>query len=130
MKKNEFTGINIQYPISRLILTGKKTIETRTYPIPKKYIGCQLIIIETPGKGETFSARMIGLVSFGDSFKYANASEFYKDSNLHFVDKSSPWKWNNSKPKWGWPIISITPFKKEIPAPKRKGIKYTTGISL
>ena len=38
-------GINIQFPISQLILSGDKTVETRTYPIPERYLGVDLALI-------------------------------------------------------------------------------------
>ena len=34
-----YTALNVQYPISQDILSGEKTIETRTYVIPEKYLG-------------------------------------------------------------------------------------------
>ena len=32
-----------------MLLSGEKTVETRGYPLPEKYVGCELAIIETPG---------------------------------------------------------------------------------
>lgn len=55
MKKRTLCGINIQFPISQLIVDGSKTIETRTYPIPDHYIGKEMILIETPGKIKSFN---------------------------------------------------------------------------
>lgn len=127
MKRKKFTGINIQYPISDLILNGKKKIETRTYPIPEKLIGLPLLIIETPGKSAKFSSRIVGIIIFEGSFKYEDEKAFYKDSPLHFVDKNSPWKWT-SKGKWGWKITSVKKFKFQYDAPRKKGIVYTNNI--
>ena len=42
-KKKSYVGINIQFPISQLIVDGKKTIETRTYPRHLIY-GVSLVI--------------------------------------------------------------------------------------
>ena len=45
-------GINIQYPFSRLILFGVKTVEVRTYPLGDRNLGGDnedLFLIETPG---------------------------------------------------------------------------------
>lgn len=124
-----FTGINIQHPISGLILNGTKTIETRTYPIPKKYIGVPLLIIETPGKKGDFKARIIGIIQFGNSFRYLNKTEFYKDEKKHKVNASSPWKWT-TKGKWGWKITRVEKFKNPIPAPLKKGIIFTSNIEI
>ena len=128
--KKTVSGINIQYPISTLILDGSKTVETRTYPIPKKYIGIEMAIIETPGPNGDFSARIMGTIVFGESFRYKSSKEFYLDQRRHCVDKNSSWKWNNTVPKWGWPILEVKKFAKPIIAPSKKGIKFTLGIKI
>ena len=122
-----YTGINIQFPMSRLIIDGVKTIETRTYPIPPKYLNKELLIIETPGKMGAFKARVIGKILFSSCFKYRSANQFYADFYRHKVGRSSPFAWKD-KPKWGWVVASCEPFERAIPAPKRKGIRFTTGI--
>lgn len=129
-RKKTYTGINIQYPITRLILEGKKTIETRTYPIPKEYVGKEMALIETPGEEGQFKARIVGLIVFGESFPYRNKNSFYKDSERHCVSRNSPWRWIETKPKWGWPILQIKAFDRNIPAPERKGIRYTKRIEI
>ncbi len=130
MRNRIVTGINIQYPISRLILNGEKTIETRTYPIPEQYINKEMAIIETPGKDGDFKARIIGTLVFGKSFCYASKGEFYKDDKKHCVTPDSPWKWEDGKPKWGWPILTVKALSKPRPAPEIKGIKFTKNILL
>lgn len=129
-KKRTYTGINIQYPISRLILEGAKTIETRTYPIPKEYIGKEMAIIETPGKEGNFKARVVGLIVFGESFLYEDEQSFYADSKRHCVTKRSPWRWTGDKKKVGWPILRVTPLKNAVLAPSLKGIVYTKNVEI
>lgn len=130
MKKATYPGINIQYPISQLILSGLKTIETRTYPIPEIYTGVDLLLIETPGASGNFSARIVGKIRFDRSFKYRSSEHFYADKNKHYVDENSPWKWDDLKGKWGWPILYINTFDESIIAPEKKGIKFTRDIEL
>ena len=125
-----YPGINIQFPISALILDGEKSIETRTYPLPKKYIRKWMVIIETPGKQGDFTARLVGLIQFDASFMYKNEAEFSEDYSKHRVSRASPWKWQKGKSKWGWPILSFKKFQKSLPAPKNKGIKYTATIEV
>ncbi len=125
-----FTGINIQFPISRLILDGKKTVETRTYPLPKQYIGKEMVIIETPGPVGKFESRIVGIIVFSKCFKYETAKKFYADVARHHVYEDSPWSWNPAKPKWGWEISRIRVFPEHKKAPNRKGIVYTKDISL
>ena len=128
--KKEYVGINIQYPISELIVSGVKTVETRTYPIPKKYVGRDMVLIETPGKKGKFKARMVALIRFGDSFEYKSKAAFYRDCKSHCVTAGSLWAWQDSVPKWGWPIEIIRIFKKPLSLQKRSGIKFSTGIYL
>jgi hypothetical protein len=126
MKNDSFSGINIQWPISTLILDGNKTIETRTYPIPSKYVGKTLFFIETPGPSKEFKARIVGTITFKECFKYKNENHFYKDISKHKVTKNSKWAWKSSKPKWGWIIESVTKFENYKSAPLNKGIIFTS----
>lgn len=123
-------GINIQAPIARLILEGKKTVETRTYQIPRAYIGSWMVVIETPGVTGRFTARMIGLVRFGESFEYPNRESFYAHSHLHLVKPDSCWKWKDGVSKFGWPVDDVAIFDKPLALKKRSGIRYSKGIIL
>jgi hypothetical protein len=127
-QRRSYTGVNIQFPISRLILEGKKTVETRSYPIPKKYIGEPLLFIETPGKLGKFESRIVGKIVFGESFCYETPKQFYSDLARHQVSKESPWRWKEGQVKWGWPIESFEIYGSPKPAPKRKGIVFTLNI--
>ena len=124
-----YTGFNIQYPISQSILEGIKTIETRTYPIAEKYLGKELILIETPGKTGKFKARAIAIIKTINCFQYKSKEEFYKDYPYHLVDQNSPWKWD-LKPKFGWEIIVVKILATPVVISKKKGIIYTKNISL
>ena len=129
MRKNTYTGINIQYPISQLILTGEKTIETRTYPIPVKYLGQDMLMIETPGKSGKFKSRIVAVICFGECFQYKNSKEFYKGTKLHCVTQDSPWAWNDEKPRWGWRITKMKKISNPPDLLKKTGIVYTTELS-
>lgn len=128
--KKTLPGINIQYPISRLIVEGTKTIETRTYPIPLKYVGIDLVLIETPGRTGNFKARIIGIIKFEESFQYSNSKLFYADQKKHFVAPDSIWAWKPDKPKWGWPVEVIKSFEKPIPLRGKKGIRYAQSVTV
>jgi hypothetical protein len=129
MKKKIYTGINIQYPISRLIIDGTKTIETRTYPIPPAYVAKEMALVETPGKHGKFKARVIAIVTFSESFKYKDKNQFYADSHLHGIKKGSPWAWAKNA-KWGWRIQAIKVIEPAVIVQKRLGILYTKNISI
>ena len=127
--KKQYTGINIQWPISELIINGQKTIETRTYDLPSQYLNTEMAVIETPGKNGKFKARIIGIVIFTECIKYKNKKDFYKDIDKHFVTKDSEWAWKD-KAKYGWKVSIVKKLTKPIPAPLKKGIVFTKNINL
>jgi hypothetical protein len=125
----DFPGINVQHPISRKIMTGEKTIETRTYPIPQKYINCELLLIETPGSNKTFRARALGIIKFKDCFMYSTKKEFDKDIARHHVTMDSKWGWRN-KPKWGWSVTVVKYFAEPIEITQKRGIVFTQKLNV
>lgn len=129
MSKKSYTGINIQYPISQFIVDGKKTIETRTYPIPEKYLNQEMLLIETPGKEGKFKARIIAVIKFTECFQYKTKKEFYSQSDKHCVTEDSVWAWNDGD-KWGWNVALVKKISPPISLTKRKGIKFTLNIKI
>jgi len=119
-------GINVRYPWSQYLIEGKKTIETRTYPIPTKFIGQEMAIIETPGK-EKFRARVVGIIVFGESFEYKTRKEFYGDADRHFVSADSEYAWKVGK-KFGWPVVRVERKERELPEGFRRGIVYARDV--
>lgn len=128
MRDKTYTGINIQWPISELILSGKKTIETRTYPIPSKFLEVDMLMIETPGRTGKFKARIAAIIRFTKCIEYKNKELFYEDSVHHFVTPDSEWAWKDKK-KFGWEVVVIKRYKQPREAPKKKGIVFTKNIS-
>ncbi len=124
------TGLSVQWPISGLILSGEKTVETRTYPLAKSYLNQEMLIIETPGKRGAFQARVVAIVRFTNCFQYKNSREFYADIKRHHVSPKSDWAWNNKKPKWGWEIEIVKKFDSPIKPSKRVGIIYTKNLPI
>jgi len=125
----EYTGINIQWPISQSILDNTKTIETRTYPLPERLKNVEILMIETPGRKGNFKSRIVAKITFSSSFKYKSKKEFLLDSDRHQVTPDSIWSWGE-KDKWGWIIKKVVRFETPIPLAKRPGIIYTTQIKL
>ena len=127
IKKRRYSGVNIQFPISQLILSREKVVETRTYPIPEKFVDTEVLLIETPGRNGRFKARAVAILIFGPSFQYDSEAAFYSDFKRHLVDRMSPWKWNKGKPKFGWPIKSVSLLEKAVLV-RQTGIRYRSGI--
>ncbi|WPU65896.1 hypothetical protein [Peredibacter starrii] len=129
MKSRTYTGINIQWPISEEITSGRKTIETRTYALPEKFLNQEMLLIETPGKSQAFKSRIVAIIKFVSSTEYKSKTEFYKDVSKHLVDKNSPWAWKDKK-KYGWGVKVIKTFSPPIEFKGKKGIVYTKNISV
>src|SRR5687768_8302611 len=103
-KTRTIAGINIQYPWSQLLASGLKTVETRKYPLPEKYAGIPLAIIETPGAHKPkFRARIIGVITFSHSIEYKSQREWTTDERRHRVSLSDPtFRYKEGEPKHGW----------------------------
>lgn len=125
------SGINIQWPWSQLLLSGKKSVETRTYPLPKAYQGKWLALIETPGpKGRQMAgiekARILGLIAFSDSFQYRDRDHWMSDFDRHLVSSDDPsFSYQQENMKWGWALVGCMRFEVPQQAPRRKGIIFT-----
>ena len=125
------TGLNIQTPWSELLINEVKSVETRSYPLPEKYVGEELALIETPGRYGRFKARIIGTITFSHSFKYPDQKAWQDDYNRHCVAVDDPiYNWKDDKPKYGWVVSKVTKFDKPLDIRKRKGIIFTSGIKL
>lgn len=129
MSKKAYTGLNIQWPISQDILSKNKTIETRTYPCPEKYLNKDLILVETPGKNGNFKSRIVAIIRITSCFKYKTKKDFYNDTHRHLVTKDSEWAWKD-KEKWGWNIIIVKTINPPQAPSKRLGIKYTNDLTI
>lgn len=115
-------GINIQIPWSSLLISGLKSVETRSYPIPAKYEGVELALIETPGKSRKFKSRIIGTITFSHSFKYPDKTSWIDDYNRHKVEDHDPmFGWKDNKPKYGWVVSKINKFEEPVYLSKKQG---------
>ncbi len=130
-QKNKTTrriaGLNIQYPWSRYILEGKKTVETRHYPLPEKHLGKELALIETPGKeGKRIGVetRIIGIIIVERCIHYKTKKSWLDDKKRHLVeDGDDLYGYTREKDKWGWVVKVIRAVEPQMP-PKTRGIKY------
>ena len=122
------TGLNIQIPWSTLLINDDKTVETRSYPLPKKYENVELALIETPGKYGRFKSRIIGTITFSHSFFYESKTDWTNDYSRHKVEQDDRlYGWNN-KPKYGWVVSHINKFDQPKTILSNKGIIFTTGV--
>lgn len=131
-KTKGIPGINIQWPISEMILSGRKTIETRRYPIPEKHLGRTIAIIETPGpRGKRAAgitkARIVGTIVFKGCFKYRSREHWLSDRERHCVQPDDPhFGYSDNAEKWGWEIERVSKLAKPKTPPKTRGIIFAT----
>ncbi len=128
-------GINIQWPWSQKLLSGEKTIETRSYPIPAKYIGKELALIETPGplgkRNGISKSRIIGTITFSSCKKYETKESWLSDQRHHLVSAGdSCYDYDAKVPKWGWIVSLVIPLKETVSAPLKRGIVFATKCSI
>ena len=125
-------GMNVQAPWAEAIVSGRKVIETRFYPMPRKWVGQPLAIIETPGKARHFRRRIAGLVLFELSWCYADKVAFARDRAKHLVDPDDPhfgWQ-EDGKPKWAWPIHWVEVYRQPLPDDFRAGMRYARTVEI
>lgn len=129
MRIMNIPGINIQWPWSRLIVEGKKSIETRGYDIPQQYLGIPIAIIETPGplgkRHGVKRAKVIGIIIFSETFRYESKAKWKKDANKHLVKDDSPFAFGRREETWAWVISEARELKTSAPAPIKRGIVFT-----
>ncbi len=125
-------GINIQAPWAQAIVSGRKVVETRFYPMPEKWVDQPLVIIETSGKAGRFKRRIGGFVIFGQSWCYADMASFARDQSKHLVDPDdSLFGWRqDGKPKWAWPIHWAEAYQQPLPHNFRSGIQYARAVEI
>lgn len=122
-------GINVQWPWSELLVSKKKRIETRRYPLPDRLKGQWIAIIETPGrtgkKAGIDRARVIGLIKFNRCKQYLSLTEWLKDQQLHLVSEDDPlFAFKEDEPKYGWIVSDVRRIPAQ-PAPSPRGIVYS-----
>lgn len=128
MLNTTLPGINIRYPWSQLLLSGDKIVETRGYPLPRKYIEQPLAIIETPGDVKPrFKARVVGIIIFSHSIEYSSQEEWCADSNRHKVNTNDPlYRFKFGETKFGWVVKKVTILEFPCPAPAKRGIVFAS----
>lgn len=123
-------GLNVQYPWSKEIVSGVKSIETRGYPLSKRFSEIPIALVETPGPDQTFKARIVAVVWFASSKQYTSKASFDVDASLHRVGADSEFYWNGKKKKYGWIISRVLKLKEPLDAPTRRGRVWTGFLTI
>ena len=131
----EIWGINVQWPWSRHLIEGRKTVETRTYPIPTKHLNSPLAVIETPGRhrisGAPDHSTIIGIIVFSGCYQYQTRDQWAKDARKHLVPENDPdFAFNSTKPKWAWEVASAVTLRSPVLPPKPRGIVFCSSCAI
>ncbi len=117
-KKQSF-GLEMQQPWAMQLLNGKKTIETRSYDLPKGLVGKRIVILESqPGKDCVSSlgnilgtdeirekVKIAGWVIFDRVIIYRYRAKFEADEKKHLVQRDSGYGWKeDTKVVYGWVV--------------------------
>jgi hypothetical protein len=106
-------------------MSGRKTIETRTYACPSGFVGVPLGLVATQrAKGE--KAALVGIVRIEGCQRYESVAAFRADEHRHLVTHGSDYDWvDRSKPKWGWTVLVLATCVAPFPLRGRRGIVWT-----
>eukprot|EP00241_Pyramimonas_parkeae_P006282 CAMPEP_0114237254 /NCGR_PEP_ID=MMETSP0058-20121206/7285_1 /TAXON_ID=36894 /ORGANISM="Pyramimonas parkeae, CCMP726" /LENGTH=390 /DNA_ID=CAMNT_0001349269 /DNA_START=665 /DNA_END=1837 /DNA_ORIENTATION=- len=106
-------AFHCQWPWTRKLLSGEKTMETRNYGLPAKYTNREVVMVETPGpEGRQLGVRrsVLAVVIFNQCVQYKTKDEWTKDKQRHLVEPDDDrLGWHEGRCKFGWPIQSIRP---------------------
>ncbi|CAE6960988.1 unnamed protein product [Symbiodinium natans] len=126
-------GLNVQYPWSRLLMAGRKTMEVRKYALGKYRCfsaGEQLFLIETLGSGSTqgamvdiamapapLKAQVLGVIVFAGSIEFENYDHFDAHRSDTLIEQGSFYDWGTSEPQtlFGWYVQHVRAFKRPVP---------------
>lgn len=90
---------------ARRIAEGSKSIETRGYRMPDKYLGEWVAIVQS-NRGE--KSKVVCLAYISGSFKYISEQEFRCDAAAHRIPKGHIlYDWGTTPEKWGWKIAMV-----------------------
>ncbi len=116
---NRLFGLELQQPFSGMVMSGMKTIETRSYPLPSSLLYKHICLIESkPGKdgvsdlkdfaynrtgneedgkeGETHP-RILGTIVFSECFEYESEEQWKQDCDAHCVSVETYYDWPRSR---------------------------------
>lgn len=106
--------LEVQQPYADLILSGDKTVETRTYALPAEFVGRKIHILRSPAGAAGRSAvpdavapeaaaklglDVVGWASFGSCAPYPDEAAWRADRAAHCVDVDAP--------AYGWPAEGV-----------------------
>lgn len=115
--------LEIQVPWAQLLLSGVKSIETRSYPLPPQLLGVPIGVLESPAGGGLAAhglnaGNLLGIVVFRECKGYTTREAWAADCGQHCVPVSAtPAEHGWVEPvvpgeatKWGWVVSAALLF--------------------
>ncbi|KAK9821506.1 hypothetical protein WJX74_004894 [Apatococcus lobatus] len=119
-----------------LLLSGRKSVESRTYPLPEPCIGQKIWLLASGGTenvsslGDTVApgcadAEIVGWVSFGSVMSYQSQAEWEQDASRHCVSAHSPYAWKPGVTTeiYAWEVASRGRLAVPQPLPAMERLK-------
>ena len=128
--------LEVQAPFSRLILSGEKSIETRSYQLPEDLLHTSIVLCESApgldgvsGLSDSVIKSQAGLLLIGEihvshSKEYTSQKEWDEDREWHQVPSDSAYEWTPTEigRRYGWYIqrVTVYPEPLSVPAMRRR----------
>lgn len=128
-------ALEVRAPFAALLVTGAKTVETRSYALPERLVGRDLLVLATPAPrkdtGRAVASALpdaltavspcvvVGTVRFSRCVRYRSLYSWEQDKPRHKVADDSVWSWHNVPgPVYAWVVESATRLDTpEVPPP-------------
>ena len=127
MTRLTMPGLYVRSPHAIDIAYGRKTVETRGYPMPAKHIGQWVAIIETGSQ----KSGVVGLGLLSGWELYETEEQWAADVSCHRIPAGDKdYGWGTTKHKYGWHIAVALPAWHYAEAfSMRKGGRVWTSVS-
>jgi hypothetical protein len=123
-------ALEVQSNFSNEIINGRKTIETRDYPLPVSLINQPILLLEsqhvhgqegisalpdiiTPDVVKNkYNLSIIGIIYISECFQYTTEGQWDTDRVKHLVPLDSNYNWSpdSNKSKYGWCIAIVDKY--------------------
>lgn len=104
-------GLFVQRPFASSLVHGTKTVETRSYRLPRHLLGQTVYIIESPRPSQRRSgdrSMIVGKVRFDEWFRYTSREHWLRDQHRHLVMPADPvFGYWDDRPKFGWVVAHL-----------------------
>ena len=122
-------ALEVQQPFSQYLLDGRKTIETRSYPLPEELRSKQIYLLSSvQGEAKKSSLpdiviaskhddlKLIGILQFSKSVQYTCLDLWNTERCKHMVEECSAYDFKGDADVFGWAVESVSVIE-NLPLP-------------